>query len=76
VNVTPSVGQTRRLDALAREESLDGVLLDPEDAADAHRVEPTIVDQTADRLRVDAELTSDLTHAVEPARVWVDRQDM
>src|SRR5436189_223784 len=34
-------------------------------AADAHGVEPSVVNQTPDRLRMDAELVGDLTNADE-----------
>src|SRR5690242_21356507 len=61
------VRQTRRLDPLTREEALDGVLVDAEDAAHADGVEPAVVDQAADGLRVNTELTRDLANAVQPA---------
>ena len=60
---------------LAREEAVDGMLVDAQHATDPHRIETTVVDEAADRLRVDAELTRDLPNAVEPIRLMVDRQD-
>jgi hypothetical protein len=50
---------------LPREERVDRILVDAKDAPDADGVEPAAVDQPADRLRVDAELTSDLANAVQ-----------
>jgi hypothetical protein len=51
------------------------MLVDAQHATDPHRIETTVVDEAADRLRVDAELTRDLPNAVEPVRLMVDRQD-
>ena len=51
------------------------MLVHAEHATHPHRVETSVMDQAANRLRVDAELSRDLTHAVQPVRVMVDRQD-
>jgi len=50
---------------LAREEAVHGVLVHPQDAADPHGVKAAVVDQAANRLRMDAQLAGDLTHAVQ-----------
>jgi hypothetical protein len=55
--------KTRGLDALAREEALDRVSMDAENAPHAHRVEAAVVNQPADGLGVDAELVRDVTDA-------------
>jgi len=39
--------------------------MNPQHAAHAHCVETAVVDQAADRLRMDAELVRDLTNANE-----------
>lgn len=54
-----------RLDALARDEAGERLRIDPEHVADAHGVEPAVVDQPPDRLRMDAERVGDLAHAVQ-----------
>jgi hypothetical protein len=41
------------------------VLVHAQDAADAHGVETAVVDEAPDRLRVHAELSGDLAHAVQ-----------
>jgi hypothetical protein len=55
--------ETRGLHALTREKPVDRFAMNAQHAADAHGVEPTVVNQTPDRLRVDAELVGDLTNA-------------
>jgi hypothetical protein len=55
--------ETRGLDALAREKAIDRRPMDTEDAADADGVEPAVVDQAANSLRMDAQLISDVTDA-------------
>jgi hypothetical protein len=51
---------------LYREETVDGFAVHAEDAADAHRIEPPIVDQPPDRLGMHAELVRYLANADEP----------
>jgi len=58
--------KTRRLHALAREEAIDGCSMNAEDAADAHRVQPPVVDQPPDRLRMHPELIRNLANADQP----------
>jgi len=58
--------ETRRLDALAREEVVDGFSMNAEDAADTHRVQPPVVDQPPDRLRMHPELIRNLANADQP----------
>jgi hypothetical protein len=41
--------------------------MNAQDAADAHRIEPAVVDQPPDRLRVYAQLIRHLANADEPA---------
>jgi len=48
---------------LARKKALDGAAMNPENAADADRVEPAVVDQSPNCLRVDAELRRDVADA-------------
>lgn len=60
-----------RLDALAGEEPVDGLAMDAENAADPDRVEPSVVNQPANRFRMDAELPSDLAHAVQGLRLGI-----
>jgi hypothetical protein len=61
----PSGLETRRLHALPREEAIDGVPMNAQHATDPHCIETAVVNQTADRLRVDAELVRHLTNAHE-----------
>jgi hypothetical protein len=64
----------RRLDALPREKAVDGLLVHAEDTTHADRVETSIVNQAADRLGMDAELSGDLADAIESVRLGVDRR--
>src|SRR6266536_2737376 len=48
--------KTRRLHALAREKGVNCLAVDPQDPPDSYGVEPSVVDQAADRLRMHAEL--------------------
>jgi hypothetical protein len=57
--------ETRRLHALAREKAVDRFAMNTQHAADAHGVEPSVVNQAPNRLRMDAELIGDLTNADE-----------
>jgi hypothetical protein len=59
--------ETRRLHALAREEAVDGFTMNAEHASNAYRVEPAVVDQAADGLRVDAEL---VRHLPDTDQTW------
>jgi hypothetical protein len=61
----PSGLETRGLHPLAREEAIDGVPMNAQHATDTHCIKPTVVNQTSDRLRVDAELVGNLTNAHE-----------
>jgi len=67
--------ETRRLDPLPREKAVDRVAMNAEDAADAHRVEPAVVDQPPDGLGVHAELIRYLANADEPGLSSSRRQD-
>jgi hypothetical protein len=62
----------RRLDSLARQKAVDGLPVNAENATDANGVQAAVVDEPADRLRVDAELTRDLADAVESVGLGVD----
>jgi hypothetical protein len=57
--------ETRRLDALTREEALDRVTVDAQHTADAHRIQTAVVNQTPNRFRMDAELVRYFTNADE-----------
>jgi hypothetical protein len=57
--------ETRGFHALTRKKAVDGLAMDAKDAADTHCVQTAVVDQAPDRLRMDAELVSDLTNADE-----------
>jgi hypothetical protein len=61
--------ETRGLDALAREEVVDGFAMNAQHTPDAHRVEPPVVNQAPDRLGVHAELIRDFTNADESIRL-------
>jgi hypothetical protein len=58
--------ETRRLHALSRKKAVDRLAVNAEDTADAHRIEPPVVNQPPDRLRVDAELIRYVANAYEP----------
>jgi len=58
--------ETRRFDALPRKKVLDRFPVNAEDAADTHRIQPPVVDQPPDRLRMHAELIRNLANADEP----------
>jgi hypothetical protein len=58
--------ETRGLHALPRQKAVDRFAMDAQDAADAHCIEPTVVDQPPDRLRMHAELIRHLAYADEP----------
>jgi hypothetical protein len=52
--------ETRGLHALAREEALDRLTMNPQHAAHSDCIEASVVNEAPDRLRVDAELVRDL----------------
>jgi hypothetical protein len=58
--------ETRRFHALHREETVDGFAVHTKDTADAHRIEPPVVDQPPNRLGMHAELIRNLANADEP----------
>ena len=66
--------ETRRLDALARKEAIYRFPMDPEHSPDANRVEPAVVNQPPDCLRMHAELIGDLTDADQAALFWPYRR--
>jgi len=66
--------ETRGLDALAREEAVDRLSMDAENATDPHRVEAAVVNQPPDRLRMDAELVRDVTDADETPGLFAYRR--
>ena len=49
-----------------REEVVDGLPVNAEHATHPDRVEPAVVDQAADRLRMDAELVRNLPNTDQP----------
>ena len=57
--------ETRGLHTLTREKLVDRFAMNTQHAADAHGVEPPVVNQTPDRLGMDAKLVCDLAHADE-----------
>src|SRR5436309_13054106 len=57
--------ETRGLHALTREKAADGFAMHAKDAPDAHSVEPAVVDQAADRLRMDTQLVRNFTNTDE-----------
>ena len=57
--------EPRWLHALPREEAIDGVPMNAQHATHTHRIEPAVVNQTADGLRMDAELVRNLTNTHE-----------
>jgi hypothetical protein len=67
--------ETRRLDALPRKKAVNGLTMNAEDAADAHGIEPAIVDQPPDGLRVHAKLIRHLANADEPGLSAYRRHD-
>ena len=68
--------ETRRFHALKREKAIDGLAMHAQDAADTDRVEPTVVDQPSDRLRMHSELIRYLANADEPGLSICRRQDL
>jgi hypothetical protein len=65
--------ETRGLHSLTRKEAVDRAAMDAEDPPDPHGVEPSVVDQTPNRLGVDAELGCDLPNADESCLLSVCR---
>lgn len=61
----------RGLDPLPREKAVDRDFVHAKDAPDADCVEPTAVNQTSNRFRVNAELSRYFTDAVEGVGPWV-----
>jgi hypothetical protein len=61
-----------RFDALPSEERVDGRPVEAQDSADSNRFEASVVDQPADRLRMDAQLPGNLPDAVEAGGSDVD----
>jgi len=57
--------KTRGFHTLECEKAIDGLAMNAEDAAHAYGVEPSVVDESPNRLGVHAELRSDLTDADE-----------
>jgi hypothetical protein len=62
----------RGLDALAGEKTVHRVFVDTKDTTDAHRVEPALVDQAPNGLRMNTEPAGDLTDAVETVGLGFD----
>jgi len=50
---------------LPREKAVDSFAVDAQHTADAHCIEPAVVNQAPNRLRVDAELLRDVANADE-----------
>ena len=61
--------ETRRLDALPREEAVDCPTVNAQHASDAHRIETSVVDQTPNRLGMYAELRRNLADADKTPRL-------
>ena len=61
-----SAALTRGLHTLAREEAVDGLTVNAKHASNPYRVEPAVVDQASDRLRMDAELVRNLPNTDQP----------
>src|SRR5438067_2159290 len=55
--------ETRRLDALACEKAIDSFAVHTQHPPDADGVEPPVVDQAPNRLRMNAELVGDIANA-------------
>lgn len=55
----------RGTDALPLEETIELGAADAQEASDPHALEPAVVDEAPDRLRVHAEAVGDLAHAHE-----------
>jgi len=60
-----SVLETRGLHALPREKAVDGLTVHTQDPPDAYGVEPAVVDETTDGLRVNTELVRHIADADE-----------
>ena len=58
---------------MAREKAVDGFAVNPQHAPDTNGVEPTVMDQASDRLRMNAELIGDLADADETVRLLLRR---
>ena len=70
----PSGLKTRRLDALTRDEAVDRFAVDTQHPADSNGVEPSVVNQTANRFGMDAELTGDVPNTHQALRLSVRRR--
>ena len=68
--------ETRGLHALTREKAIDGIAMNAEHTAHAHRVEAAVVNQSPDRLRMDAQLVRDLANADEARITTCRRHDL
>ena len=58
--------KTRGLDTLPRKKAVDRAAMNAEDTADTHRIEPAVVDQSPDGLRMHAQLVRHFANADEP----------
>jgi hypothetical protein len=67
--------ETPWLHALPREKAVDRFAMDAQDTADAHCIEPTVVDQPSDGLGVHAQLIRHLANADEPGLSACRSQD-
>jgi hypothetical protein len=65
--------ETRRLHSLTRKEAVDRTAMNTEDTSDPHSIEPSVVDQTPNRLGVDTELRRDLPDADQSCLLSVCR---
>ena len=63
-----SVLETRRLHALMREEAIESLTMNTKHASDTNGVEPAVVDQSPNRLGMNAELGRDLADADQSHR--------
>jgi len=65
--------ETRGLHALSREKAVNGFAVHTQHTPHADGIEPPVVNQAPDRLRVDAELIRDVAHADEIVRLLLRR---
>jgi hypothetical protein len=62
--------EARGLHALPRQKAIDGLPVHAKDAPHANGIQPAVVNQPPDRLRMHAELVRDLTDTDEATGLW------
>jgi len=65
--------KTRGFHALPRKKAVDGVAMNTQDAPNANGVEPPVMNQSSNRLRMNAELVCDITNADEAVGLLLRR---